>query len=451
LGNNVFFLRAGGLNVLIALLVLLVLGAGTGAAVCRFADVSCHINPYGDVAAPDELDDFAAQGGGEMGLAEGLTASVIASGLRYPTDLSFLPDGRILVAEKDGLVRIVQDGKVARRPFLDLRDRVNTHFFRGVVDVTVDADFSRQPFVYVAYAVPGARPASSPEPTTVRLSRFRVHGDVAVLASEKVLLGSENPARGSCRQLPRGADCLPAEIEHIGTDMVFTPRGTIFVSTGDGGGREAVEQPAFAAQDPDTLGGKILHIDREGRGLPGNPYWNGDPEANRSKVWATGLRNPFRMSAVPGHPEVLVVGDVGWDSYEELDVVRRGFDLGWPCMEGPERTPLYQDTRFCRRYYDEHAPVGPWYFVRQTNALSITAGVPLDDATGWPSEFAGQYVFGDWTTSEISVVPLELAAPAPPPRTIANHAAGPVAFALRPEGLYVVAVNTGELRLIAPR
>ena len=451
-GNNMSFNRTVGVKAaLVAVLVLLVLGVGTGAAVCRFADVACHINPNGGAALPEGVAGFAGQGGGEMELVDGLTATTVASGLRYPTDLAFLPDGRILAAEKDGLVRVIENGNVARKPFLDLRARVNTRFFRGIVDLTVDVEFPRQPFVYVAYTVQGPRGRASPEPITAHVSRFRVRGEIAVLASEKVLLGSEKPPRGSCRRLPRGADCLPAEVDHVGADLVFTPRGTIFISTGDGGGREAVEQPAFAAQDLDTLGGKILHVDRDGRGVPGNPYWNGDPDANRSKIWAVGLRNPFRMSSVPGEVGTLVVGDVGWDSFEELDVVRRGSDQGWPCFEGPEPTPRYEDTGFCRRYYEERDPTEPWYSASHAKRHSITAGVPMDGASGWPSELAGQYVFGDWTTSEIYAVPLELDAPAQTPRTIATHAAGPVAFALRPEGLYFVAVNTGELRLIAPK
>ena len=444
------FIRSPGWKVLVlAGLVVLFLGAGTGAAVCKFTDAACGINPAGDQAAPTGLDDFANTGSGEMGLETGLTVSTVASDLRFPTDFAFLPDGRILVAEKDGFVRVVEDGKVAGEPLLDLRGRINRNFFRGIVNVTVDPDFPAKPFVYVAYAVRGPKGPDSTEPITARISRFSVRGGVAVMASEKAILGGDKPPRGSCRRLPRTADCLPAEVDHIGTDIVFTPEGTMLIATGDGGGHEVVEPLAFLAQDPDTLGGKILHVDREGRGVPGNPYWNGNPDANRSKVWATGLRNPFRMAAVSGEAATLVVGDVGWNTFEELHIVRRGSDQGWPCFEGPERTPEYEETAFCRRYYDESSPAEPWFSVRQPDGASITAGVPLGDAQGWPSGFAGHYVFADWAKSEIYAVPLDVDAPAEEPRTIASNASGPVAFAFRPEGLYFLAVNSGELRLIA--
>ena len=435
----------------LASLAILFVGAGTGAAVCKFTDAACGINPIvDDGPEPTELEDFEDRGIGEMGLDDGLMVSIVASNLRFPTDFDFLPDGRILVAEKNGLVRIVDDGKLARKPLLDLRGRINRNFFRGIVNVTVDPEFPAKPFVYVAYAVRGPKGPDSDEPITARVSRFSVKGDAAVMASEKVLLGSEKPARGSCRRLKRGADCLPAEEYHIGSDMVFTPEGTILISTGDGGGQEYVEPLAFLAQDPDTLGGKILHVDREGRGVPGNPYWNGDPDANRSKVWAIGLRNPFRMTSVSDDADALVVGDVGWDTFEELHVVRRDSDSGWPCFEGPERTPEYEDTAFCRRYYRASSPAEPWFSVRQPDGYSITAGVALGAARGWPEGFRDHYVFADWTNSEIYAVPLDLDSPAEAPRTIASNAAGPVAFAFRPEGLYVLAVNTGDLRLIAP-
>jgi len=439
--------------VLFAIAAVLFVGAGTGAAVCKFADVNCGLNPADSGPAPTSLDDFSDKGSGDMDLADGLTGSVVVSGLRGPTDFEFLPDGRILFTEKDGLVRMAENGRLARRPFLDLRSRVNTSFFRGVMNITVDPDFGRRPFIYVVYSVRGPGGVESREPLQMRVSRFEVRGDTAVAGSERIILGSERLPGKSCRALPRSADCIPADGDHLGADMVFRPDGTIFVSTGDGGGGdvEGIEPAAFLAQDPNTLGGKILHVDREGRGLPANPFWNGDPDANRSKVWATGLRNPFRITLLPGTSDTLVVGDVGWDSFEEIDIVERGSNHGWPCYEGPDRTPKYELRGFCRRYYTDGKSAGePWFTMPQPPLFSITGGVPISDAAGWPAEFEGQYVFGDWLASEIYTVPLDVDSPAQESRTIASNAAGPVAFALRPDGLYFLAVNTGELRRIKP-
>ena len=113
-----------------------------------------------------------------------------------------------------------------------------------------------------------------------------------------MLLGADGES--SCADLPRGADCLPSEVDHNGGDIEFARDGTMFVSTGDGGGKDEFEATALTSQARHALGGKVLRITRDGRGVRGNPFWNGDPDANRSKIWALGLRNPFRMAL---HPE----------------------------------------------------------------------------------------------------------------------------------------------------
>src|SRR5262249_31540273 len=94
-----------------------------------------------------------------------------------------------------------------------------------------------------------------------------------------------------------------------------------------------------------SLNGKILRVDpATGRGLPSNPFWDGNPGSNRSRVFAYGLRNPFRFGVRPGtgdtdpalgNPGVLYVGDVGWYRWEQLNVVTHsGLNFGWPAEEG---------------------------------------------------------------------------------------------------------------------
>lgn len=107
-------------------------------------------------------------------------------------------------------------------------------------------------------------------------------------------------------------------------------------------------------QDLDSLAGKILHVTRAGMGVPSNPFWTGDARANRSKVWAYGLRNPFRLALRPV-TSVPYVGDVGWDDFEEIDVAPRGAKLGWPCYDGRTRARFYRRTEICRRVYAQGA------------------------------------------------------------------------------------------------
>ena len=106
-------------------------------------------------------------------------STVVASGLREPTDFQFLPDGRILVAEKGGRIRIVEDGVVSKRPVGRLP--VLTQGERGLGGLAVDPDFATNGYIYVAYTTLGARD---------RLARLTVVGDKVAFGSQKLLLQS---------------------------------------------------------------------------------------------------------------------------------------------------------------------------------------------------------------------------------------------------------------------
>jgi glucose/arabinose dehydrogenase len=430
----------------LAVLVLVLVGGAGAAGACKLF-LNCGI---GSKSLENEIVHYQGKPTSLKGLPANLAVTTVARGFTYPTDFDFLPGGRILMAEKNGMVRSVSaDGSPDPQPFLDLRSRVTTSYFRGIVGFRVDPEFSRHPFVYVAYTprLPGVKPAG---PTVDRISRFRVVDGRADLSSEHVLVGAEGTK--ACAELPVSADCLPSPVDTDGADFVFARDGSLFVSTGYGGGQEHVESSAFLAQNRDSLAGKILHIDRDGSGLPSNPYWDGDPQSNASKVWAQGFRNPWRMSMLPG-TTTLAVGDVGWDSFESLFRVTRGGDYGWPCYEGGSKTPHYRDTSRCAAYYRMHpqAPSIPWVAVPHPPGVAITAGDPLTGATKLPAELRKDFVFADWGENTITLIPL--AETSNPKQTVlARSASGPVRLRVGPDGaLYYLAANAGQLRRIASR
>ncbi len=82
------------------------------------------------------------------------------------------------------------------------------------------------------------------------------------------------------------------------------------------------------------------HITRTGQGISTNPFWNNNANANRSKVWAYGVRNSYRFNPRPTNG-VPYIGDVGWNSCEEVNVASRGANLGWPCYQGDSRQGGY--------------------------------------------------------------------------------------------------------------
>ncbi len=328
------------------------------------------------------------------GLPSGFLDEQVVGGLPFPTAVAFTPDGRMLVALKRGEVRMYQ-GTTSLGTFLDIRDRVHDNHDRGLLGLAVHPDWPETPYVYLLYThdPPGVYPdnidpsAPSPTSTPARVAQLlRVEADPAanhtraLAGSEVVLLGTnstrenigrENHGRdtafASCMS-PKNMsgtpveDCIPSdENSHTIGTVAFAPDGSLFVSSGDGSNYTAVDPRALRAQHQDSLAGKILRIDPiTGEGRPDNPFFDpGDPDRNRSKVWAYGVRNPFRISVHPLTSEAFV-GDVGWNNWEEIDT-GKGANFGWPCYEGGAVTPPESGVTTSRQQssYRSNATTGP--------------------------------------------------------------------------------------------
>jgi glucose/arabinose dehydrogenase len=235
-------------------------------------------NPTEDVALPADLD-----------------RTVIASGLDQPTDFRFLPDGRILVVEKTGGVKILEN-----------TSQLNTPITAGVIGaatdrelgaVELDPNFDDNGYFYVAYTTTDYHD---------RLSRFTLANDVMDPASEFVLI-----------------DEADSGAMHHGNTMLFGPDGKLYWGFGD----NALNTNG---QDLSTIYGKILRINPDGTIPEDNPFY-ATPGA-RKEVYAYGFRNPFRMTFTPTGE--LLVGDVGDQAWEELNNVVAGGNYGWPSAEG---------------------------------------------------------------------------------------------------------------------
>jgi len=308
------------------------------------------------------------------------TTEVVVTGAEAPTDIISLPGGRLIVSQQDGTVKSFGPGNVAQGIVLSLWSEVASFADRGLVSIAVHPGFlpdgGDTSWLYLYYAVgPDKLNGLDNDPSFGRLTRYRlnevVEGDQLVLrsipVSRQVLLGD---------RLPDGTapDAIPILHEsHQGGSLVFGADGTLLLSTGDGadifqldfGGLHAfgfsdfthpvtgLKGPVSPSQDLgsfraiylDSLSGKVLRIDPQtGLGLASNPFFDGDTASLRSRVWAMGLRNAFRMTKVPGtgaadpalgQPGWFVIADVGSTTWEELDICRGGENFGWPCYEGP--------------------------------------------------------------------------------------------------------------------
>jgi glucose/arabinose dehydrogenase len=257
-------------------------------------------------------------GGGQVGGWPSISSALLARGFSEPTHIAHAGDGsgRIFVAERGGLIRIVRSGQALPRPFLDIRGRVKTSGSeQGLLCVAFPPGYREKGYFYVNYT------EAKKGTTVVALYRVTSDPDLADPASEEVLLTVEQPFAN-----------------HNGGQMAFGPDGYFYIGMGDGG---AGGDPFNNAQRLDTLLGKLLRVDTEsgkqGRySIPdGNPFAK-RPES-RGEVWAYGLRNPWRFSFDRKTGD-LYIADVGQNRYEEIDFQPAssggGENYGWRIMEG---------------------------------------------------------------------------------------------------------------------
>jgi glucose/arabinose dehydrogenase len=428
----------------LALGSVVMLGLGTGAALCKLRYDCGIMGPSNDAEADaallaERLTDAAT-------LPGGYREEVILDGLVLPTDFAFLPDGDILVAEKGGRIVKFDPRTAASHVVLDLTDRVDSRLFRGLLTVAVDPEFVRNRLFYLVYTPKPSATEQGETPTVTRVSRFSLGAERADEAGETVIVGTVTVP--TCSDLPATSDCLPSDRDHNGAQLAFAADGTIFLATGDGGGYDdQIEETALRVQNLDSLAGKVLRITRDGKGLASNPFWNGNPSANRSKVWSLGFRNPFRLALADGSM-TPIVGDVGRATAEEIDAAARGANLGWPCYEGRVKSEVYESTALCKAMYRRPAAVDPpLVTIDHPDGNSITGGDFAPAA--FPLAVRGQYLFADWRAGWLRYVRIDGARRVGPVRQLATGLPGPTAFHASEDGaIYYAALNAGQLRRI---
>jgi len=292
----------------------------------------------------------------------------VANGFARALGLEATLDGRLFVLEQRGVIWVIQDGVVLPDPFLDIRDRVESSAFeQGLLGLAFHPQFLANGFFYVNYTRFGG--------DTV-IARFSASADPnrADPGSELVLLVVDQPFAN-----------------HNGGGLEFGPDGFLYIGLGDGG---SANDPFGNGQSLDTLLGKLLRVDvdsAEPYGIPAdNPFAAG---GGRPEIWAYGLRNPWRFSFDPGTTD-LYIGDVGQNSWEEIDYLPAGspggVNFGWNLREG--RHPFAsQATEGLTDPIAEYANSG--------FACSVTGGVVAREAA--LPEWAGVYLFGDYCSGEV--------------------------------------------------
>jgi len=382
-------------------------------------------------------------------LQAGFSQTVVASGSNFPTAFAFLPDGRILINEKHGLVRIYKNGTLLASPAIDITSKVNDYWDHGLLGIAVDPKFATNGYIYLLYTYEDD-PNQYSGPKTARLSRFTMSGDSAAINTEFVVLGKT--VGSSCTNFPAGTDCLSSdEPSHSVGNLKFDATGNLFVTIGDGASFNIVDELALRSQNLDLLTGKVLHVTPTGDGLPTNPFWNGSASSNRSKVWAYGVRNSFRFNVRPGSG-IPYLGDVGWSTWEEQNAGVAGANLGWPCYEGAVQQPGYAAEAACQTLYNQgtsavRMPLVPY---NHNGGGAAAVGGVFYSGTTYPSKYQGAYFCADYAQSWIRYLYVDASNNITSgPFDFLYNADGPVDVELGPDGnIWYLSIVTGELRKI---
>lgn len=227
-----------------------------------------------------------------------LTVVEVASGLDHPWGLAFLPDGSMLVTEREGrLRRILPDGKLSAAirgvPEVVARGQ------GGLLDVALDPRFADNRLVYLTYSEPGQGGSG----TTAARGRLGEDGlsDVRVIFRQAPKLGTGH---------------------HFGSRLVFAPDGTLFITTGDRG-------QMARAQELSMHQGKVIRIRPDGSIPPDNPFV-GRTDA-RPEIWSYGHRN---IQGAALHPTTgrLWLHEHGARGGDEINVPEAGRNYGWPVI-----------------------------------------------------------------------------------------------------------------------
>jgi glucose/arabinose dehydrogenase/PKD repeat protein len=321
----------------------------------------------------------------------GFTLSLFADGLALPTDMVFLPNGDLLVAEKGGYrkevgtaaVRLVHNGKVREQPVVVLG--VNADGDSGLLGLTIDPDFTTNGYFYVWYATGSNSIGWTGQPTNrlARLTYNHATGNADLSSHQIVLEG------------------VTWHEWHNGGGLAFGPDGLLYISTGDA---DIPEEARNAA----TLNGKVLRIQLTTGGYmipPDNPYVN--VAGTRPEVYAVGLRNPFRTFLHAGD-NTLYVADVGQKAWEEINRLDApGLNFGWNLREGP-----------CYLQSDNCAPAAglrdPYVSYRHddgsTRSGAAIGGITAYTGSAFPAEYRNRIFFTDFTRQWLAVDDISAAA-----------------------------------------
>jgi quinoprotein glucose dehydrogenase len=227
-----------------------------------------------------------------------VTVEVWVKNLEVPWSLVFLPDGRALVSERPGRIRLIQDGNLQEKPYLSVdAARVGE---AGLMGIAVHPQFPMEPYIYAMYTYRKGGDLLN------RVARFRDRGSTG--SFDRVII-----------------DNIPGARFHDGGRIAFGPDGMLYVTTGE-------NFISDLAQDLSSLAGKILRVTPEGNIPTDNPFKD-------SPIYSYGHRNPQGIDWQPDTGRLFESehgpsGEFGRFAHDEINIITKGGNYGWPHVIG---------------------------------------------------------------------------------------------------------------------
>ena len=302
----------------------------------------------------------------------------IARGFTSPVGLIDAGDQseRLFVIEQGGKVKIIQNGAVAKTPFLDISNKLDglniAYSEKGLLGMAFHPEYRNNRKFYVYYSAPTDISGMDHKSVIAEYKTSLTDPNTAMVTSERIVMEIQQP-----------------ESNHNGGQLAFGPDGYLYIGLGDGGGAGDKHGSNGNGQNPRTWLGKILRIDintDKGYKVPtDNPYIQST--VYLPEIWATGLRNPWRFSFDKASGK-LFCADVGQNKYEEINIIEKAHNYGWRIMEGNH---CYEPAEGCNQE-NLTMPIAEY---NHEEGVSVIGGY-MYRGMEFPS-LHGHYIFGDWT------------------------------------------------------